>query len=529
MHSGMFDGADRAQLAALGIAEEEVQRQLRIFAAPPPAVVLDRPCTLGDGIAALDERDRQQALQAHARAAAGGRLLKFLPASGAATRMFQSLLAIRGGGAPLDRAALQRRAATGEADAREVLTFAEHLRSFPFAEALAMEVARRGDDLDALAQGGAVGDILAALLEPDGLGYAALPKALLLFHRYPEGSRTAFEEHLLEGAAYAGAADEARLHLTVSPEHDGAFRRALQRVRPACERRSSKRVAVDFSHQESATDTIAVDLDNQPFRTADGRLLFRPGGHGALIENLHALDGDIVLVKTIDNIQPEHLRGPTLEWLRLLTGHLVGTQDELFAHLRRLDGADVSASARAAARRFAQQSLGLQLPDDAEPRAIVAALDRPLRVCGMVRNTGEPGGGPFWVRGADGRCSRQIVEAAQIDAADGAQRALFAAATHFNPVFMACGVRDWRGRRFDLHTFVDPAAVFIARKSKDGRDLRALERPGLWNGAMAGWHTLFVELPDATFTPVKTVNDLLRPAHQPPPRQQASAGAVGRR
>jgi len=530
MQSEMFDEADRAQLAELGITEEEVQRQVRIFAAPPPAVVLDRPCTLGDGIVGLDEGQCQQAVHAHERAAAAGRLLKFLPASGAATRMFQALLAVRGGEAAFDRAALQRRAAAGEAEAREALVFDEQLHNFPFVEALAAACARRGEDLEVLYRRGAVGEILAALLEPDGLDYAALPKGLLPFHRYPDGSRTAFEEHLIEGATYAGSADTARLHLTVSPEHDSAFRAELARRRPAVEQRCGKRFAVDFSHQAAATDTLAVDLDNHPFRTADGRLLFRPGGHGALIENLHALRGDIVFLKTIDNIQPEHLRATTLEWLRILTGYLVAIQGELFAHLERLDKPDASPPMLAAARRFASEVLGAGVPDEAGRAGIIAALDRPLRVCGMVRNTGEPGGGPFWVRGADGHSSRQIVEAAQIDAADSAQRAVFAAATHFNPVFIACGVRDWRGRPFDLHAFIDHAAVFIARKSKDGRALRALEHPGLWNGAMAGWHTLFVELPDATFTPVKTINDLLRPAHQPPAaRAEVSAGASGRR
>lgn len=512
----MFDDADRTQLAELGISEEEVVRQLRIFAEPPPATVLDRPCTVGDGIIALGEGARRAAQQAYERAAAAGRPLKFLPASGAATRMFQSLLAVRAAGEELTRAALERVAAAGDADAREVVTFAERLSDFPFADALRAALARRGGQLEALCRSGDLREILACMLEADGLDYAALPKGLLLFHRYADGSRTAFEEHLIEGAAYAGASGVTRLHLTVSPEHESAFRALLERIRERDERRCGVRFEVDFSYQERATDTVAVDLDNRPFRTAEGRLLFRPGGHGALIENLAALQGDIVFIKTIDNIQPEHLRGPALEWLRLLTGHLVVVQDELFSHLANINQLTVTPAALEAARRFAQETLSIEMPHGADTVEVTRALNRPLRVCGMVRNTGEPGGGPFWVRAPDRRCTRQIVESAQIDAHDAAQWALFRAATHFNPVFLACGVRDWRGRPFDLGRFVDPSAVFIAKKSKDGRELKALERPGLWNGAMAGWHTLFVELPDATFTPVKTVNDLLRPAHQPP-------------
>jgi hypothetical protein len=524
----MFTQADRAQLAELGISTEEVARQQRLFVDPPPATVLDRPCTIGDGITVLGDADRQAAFQAHARAAAAGRLLKFLPASGAATRMFQALLVARESDPSVSRSALERCAAAGDEAAREVLAFADHLSRFAFAHELATVVARQGHDLASLLARGDVGPVLSALLDPDGLDYARLPKGLLLFHRYADGNRTAFEEHLLEAAAYGSSSAAVRLHLTVSPEHEAAFRSLLERIRERCERRAGARFAIDFSEQKRCSDTLAVEVDNQPFRTADGQLLFRPGGHGALIDNLNGLRGDVVLLKTIDNIQPDHLRGSAVDWLRLLAGHLIRIQDALFAQLARLSARPVPAGAVDAARQFARDQLGATLATDADAAAVIEALDRPLRVCGMVRNTGEPGGGPFWVRAPDGRCTRQIVEAAQIDARDGAQRALFAAATHFNPVMIVCGLRDWTGRPFDLHAFVDPAAVFIARKSSHGRELKALERPGLWNGAMAYWHTLFVEVPESTFTPVKTVNDLLRPAHQPPPAASAldSPGAV---
>jgi hypothetical protein len=508
----MFDHADRVQLAALGISEEEVARQVRLFTEPPPAPRLDRPCTTGDGIAVLDQAARQAAVQAYEHAAAQGRLLKFVPASGAATRMFQSLLTVRNASGELSRNALERRAAAGDADAREVLTFADNLPRFAFAEALAAAAGGRGE----------LADVLAALLDADGLDYAARPKGLLLFHRYPDGSRTAFEEHLVEGAALARtAAGVAQLHLTVSPEHEGAFRALLERVRARYEARCGTRFAVDFSHQKPATDTLAVELDNRPFRAGDGRLLFRPGGHGALIENLNDLQGDVIYIKNIDNIPPDHLRDPVLECARVLSGHLVLLQAQVFEHLAALTTGGAAEPARvAAARRFAGDVLHADVSSAAD---LPALFDRPLRVCGMVRNTGEPGGGPFWVRGADRHCTRQIVESAQVDQRRDDQRALFAAATHFNPVVMACGVRDRHGRPYDLREFVDPSAVFIATKSKDGRALKALERPGLWNGAMAHWNTIFVEVSDATFTPVKTVNDLLRPPHQPPPRAAGAA------
>jgi hypothetical protein len=511
----MFDQADRAQLAALGISEAEVARQLRLFAEPPPAAVLDRPCTIGDGIAVLDAATRQSALRAYERAAAQGRVLKFVPASGAATRMFQSLMSVRGGAPPLTRDGLERRAAAGDANAREVLTFADNLPRFAFAAALRAAADGHGD----------LTHLLAALLDADGLDYAALPKGLLLFHRYPDGSRTAFEEHLVEGAALARtAAGVAHLHLTVSLEHEGAFRALLERVRQRYEARCGARFTVGFSHQKRATDTVAVQLDNRPFRGADGRLLFRPGGHGALIENLNDLQGDVIYIKNIDNIPPDHLREPVLECARVLVGHVVSLQAQVFAHLAALADADAGDASVAAARRFAAEALHAEVASPTELRAL---LDRPLRVCGMVRNTGEPGGGPFWVRGGDGRSTRQIVESAEVDQGRDDQRACFAAATHFNPVVMACGVRDRHGRPFDLREFVDPAAVFIAQKSKDGRALKALERPGLWNGAMARWNTIFVEVSDATFTPVKTVNDLLRPPHQPPPPPAADVARQG--
>jgi len=511
----MFDEADRAHLAALGISEEEIARQLALFAAPPPAARLDRPCTVGDGIAVLSEPDQQAALQAGAQAAAAGRLLKLVPASGAATRMFQALIAVRNAREPLTRAGLEQRAAAGDGDARELLTFADNLPRFAFAEALAAKLGtRRG-----------LADLLAALLDADGLAYASSPKGLLLFHRYPDGSRTAFEEHVVEAARYGRAADgTARLHLTIAPEHEDAFRAELARVRGRCEARHEVRLEVAFSHQKRATDTIAVDLDNRPFRGADGRVLFRPGGHGALIENLNDLQGDIIFIKNIDNIGPDHTRDDVVGCARLLSGHLARVQQQVFAHLAAVADATPDPGRIDAAQRFASDTLRA---DVSSPRELRALLDRPLRVCGMVRNTGEPGGGPFWVRGSDGSCTQQIVESAQVDQSREDQRAIFAAATHFNPVVMACGVRDWRGRPFDLRAFIDPTAVFIARKSSDGRPLKALERPGLWNGAMGHWNTIFVEVSDATFTPVKTVNDLLRPAHQPLPGAQATRARLG--
>ncbi len=499
----MFDQADRTQLAELGISEADAARQLELFAQPPPPPVLDRPCTVGDGIDRLDAAAARAAEAAYQRAAAAGRLLKFVPASGAATRMFHALVAVRNAPGPLTRARVECDAAAGSGEAREALVFLDNLPRFAFTDALAACTGGRRE----------LADVFAALLDPAGLGYAAAPKGLIAFHRYAGGSRTAFEEHLVEAAALTRAADgTARLHLTVSPEHESSFRDLLERVRERYERQGGARFEVGFSHQARATDTLAVDLDNRPLRDANGRLTLRPGGHGALIENLDALRADVVYIKNIDNIAAAHLHPPVLEAARLLVGHLLCVQADVFAHLAALaKPAPADARLIAAAREFVARTFGVNIGSAAE---LTALLDRPLRVCGMVRNTGEPGGGPFWVRGPEGACTKQIVESAQVGR-DDAQQAIFAAATHFNPVVMACAVRDWRGRPFDLRAFVDPTAVFITTKSKQGSALKALERPGLWNGGMARWNTVFIEVTDATFTPVKTVNDLLRPPHQP--------------
>ncbi len=508
---------DLRQVVDSGRSPDAVRSQLELFAHPPDAVRLERPCTPGDGIRVLTQGEMQVALEKWRHACAAGRLLKFVPASGAATRMFKSLLALRAQmPEEMRREAVTQCAAAGDADAAEVATFMDSLHRFAFGAELAQVMRRDRLDLNALAEQGRFGAIVDYLLGAKGLDYASLPKGLLAFHRYDGASRTAFEEHLVEAAAYVR--DErgvARLHFTVSPQHRERFAALLERVRPDYERAYDARFEIGFSEQKESTDTIAVDADNRPFRLDDGRLLFRPGGHGALIENLNDLAADLISIKNVDNVVPDHLKAIVFEWKRVLAGYLVALQESIFAHVAALTD-DPSAAAVDAAERFARAALGLLPAATADrPAALRRLLDRPIRVCGMVRNTGEPGGGPFWVRGGDGRTSLQIVERAQVKADSKTQQAIFASSTHFNAVDLVCGVRDWRGRPFDLTRHVDPDAVFIAEKSQDGRRLKALELPGLWNGGMADWTTIFVEVPDGTFSPVKTINDLLRPEHQP--------------
>lgn len=440
-----FDAADLAALAARGVTPSAARRDVERCAEPPPPLVVDRPCTAGDGIRTLDD---ETVARLHVRfdaAVRAGRVSRFVPASGAATRMFRDL----------------------ESGDPQALARFEAVR-----EALPFEVTGAADALSRL---------------------ATQPKALLPFHRTEAGAVTALDEQLAETAAYAtDARGRARLHLTVSAEHLEAFAAAVRATPVAGD------FDVSFSVQSPATDVVAADPGGGPFRTDAGALLFRPGGHGALIGNLAALGGDLVLLKNVDNVQPVARRGETLRWKRALGGLVVEIQDALHGHVRALR-ADRDP---AGARQFLSDVLGLpDLPD----AALLGRLDRPLRVCGVVANTGEPGGGPFWARDAEGSVTPQIVEAQQLTDSD-----LLGRTTHFNPVDLACALRDADGRPYELGRFVDPDALMVSRKSHQGRALLAVERPGLWNGAMSGWNTVFVEVPQATFTPVKTVFDLLR-------------------
>jgi len=480
--------------------------------------------------------------------------MEFVPASGAATRMFKGLTAVLNRTDSPSFADLAKEAEKNP-DARETVEWFNGLRRFPFFDALAAAVAKNAKDADgkkntgagkdaaALYAAGEYRSFLEAMLSPEGLHFAHRPKALIPFHRYPGGPRTSLEEHLAEASALVkDASGTARMHFTVSPDHERDIRALLDAARPDFEA-AGIRFEIGLSTQKASTDTLAADEHNDPLRNPDGSLCFRPGGHGALLENLFLTRGDIVFIKNIDNVVPDRLRPAVLAQRMALGGHLVATQDRISDFLDRLrklgnrgdtlqsgHAAPVVLAAMAAlvaeTARFAEENLGISFPESlrhpsADARALAAkadflikALDRPLRVCAMVRNQGEPGGGPFWVRAQDGALSLQIVESAQIDAADPAQRAIAASATHFNPVDLVCGLRDRDGKPYPLPDFVDAEACFITTKSKDGQTVKALELPGLWNGSMAFWNTVFVETPIETFNPVKTVNDLLRPNHQ---------------
>jgi hypothetical protein len=483
-----FTELQKAQLRERGISESEANRQLALLAAPTAHVELVRPCRLEDGIETVPAERQEGLILLHDEAARQGRCSKFVPASGAATRMFQDVLTGRG-----------------------VDTLLKGALRLPFVDALRAELAFRGYDLDVLRGAGSGAEVVDALVGADGLGYATIPKGLIPFHRYDNGVRTAFEEHLVEAAdTVRDAGGVCRLRLTVSPEHLHGFRLLADRVVPAYERTLGVRFELAFSVQKASTDTIAGARAGGPFVADDGGLVLRPSGHGALLESLAAFGGDVVFIKNVDNVQTDAHRGDTLRWKKILSGRLVELQRAVFLHVARLKSGPAYPVFIEEAEGFARGTFGVEARGD----ALLHLLERPLRVCGVVRNTGEPGGGPFWVRGRDGRVTRQIVEMAQVDTASPSQGAAVREATHFNPVDLVCGLLDVSGGAFDLKAFVDPHAVIITTKSYQGRELLALERPGLWNGAMAEWLTVFVEVPISTFTPVKTVMDLLRPAHQ---------------
>ena len=521
MESSPFTASDREEFARLGIEEEKALFQLRLLQGPPPHLELVRACTVGDGIKAVPEEEKKGLIELYEEAASGGRSMKFVPASGAATRMFKALEWFRSEFPDMGWEEL--RARKGERkEFGEVLTFLENLERFAFFGDLEAALAQDGLDLRELLREGKIRTVLNYFLGPEGLKYGSLPKGLLKFHRYPEGCRTAFEEHLVEAAQYVrDSGGVCRLHFTVSPQHRDHFEGHFQEVREIYERRFGVRYQVTFSEQKRSTDTIAMDAEGRPFRLPDGKLLFRPGGHGALLENLNELEGDIVFIKNIDNVVPDRLKPPTLLWKKILGGYLLKVQSRAFSYLERLEDDLLGEEELDEVLGFLREEFSTVPPEDwgrlslqRKRDYLMDRLHRPIRVCGVVPNQGEPGGGPFWVAGRDGTISVQIVESAQV-APTKEQQEIFLSATHFNPVDIVCGLRDHKGRRFDLSRYVDPEAVIITEKSKDGRPLKALELPGLWNGSMAYWNTVFVEVPLITFNPVKVVNDLLRPEHQP--------------
>ena len=467
-----------------------IEEQIECFKRGFPWLEIVAPATPARGIEVTTGESRQECVDYASKAKVAGKV-KFVPASGAASRMFKDIFA--GMEKPND----------------SVRRLTAEISRFAFGDPAIFGTPTAGDDADCTRTA-------RLLLTDEGLGYGSKPKGVLLFHRYENECRTAFAEHLVEGQEYMRNADgSVNLVFTISPEHKPLFEAALEKVKKEYEKRYGVRYKIDFSYQDPETNTIAVDMDNEPFRCDDGTVLRRPAGHGALIYNLNALEPELVSIKNIDNVAVERLLPTTSLYKQVLMGRALELRDSIFAFLRRMDEG-ISKELLDEIERWLDKTLCIRfdtLPESLEKRAAVlrAKLDRPIRVCGMVRNLGEPGGGPFIIAGRDGATSLQILESVQIapEAKDILKRS-----THFNPVDLVCCLRNYKGERFDLSKYVDEQAGFISSKSYQGRELKALELPGLWNGAMSDWNTLFVEVPVETFNPVKVVLDLLRPAHQ---------------
>lgn len=516
----VFTEKDFEQIRKRGMNDDMVLSQMDAFKQGFPFARLERPCTLGDGIVSLKNADHEKLIDRYSRAANRGRFMKFVPASGAASRMFKSLLSVLG---RMNHAQgpLREKPNESDPDWEAFSLFMENIHRFPFFHNMQYCLKKDNLDVETLLERGHYHKILLYLLTSKGLNLASRPKGLIPFHRYPGHVRTPFEEHLLEGASYVkDRYGTVPIHFTVSPEHDRLFRDHLDAVIPRYES-SDLIYNVSFSYQAPSTDTIAVDMENRPLRDEAGKLIFRPGGHGALLANLHQLNGDIIFIKNIDNVVVDRLKDTTYHYKMVLGGYLVDLQEALFQQLMRLSEMNPNTAHLEEAFVFARDRLSLVPPDGILKKArkdirrfLINSLNRPLRVCGMVKNVKEPGGGPFWVRDRGGRLSIQIIESSQVNHASKEQRQRWGSSTHFNPVDLVCAVRDFKGNPFDLPSFADPETGFIAEKSKDGKTLKALELPGLWNGAMAHWNTVFIEVPLATFNPVKTVSDLLREEHQ---------------
>jgi hypothetical protein len=516
----MLSEQDLLQIKQKGIEVATIDKQLELFRKGFIPVNLSRAAVPGDGILLFSEEERNSLVSWFDRHTGNQRIVKFVPASGAASRMFKNLFEFRqkcgnsisgmdgypeGGGYDLVR------------------SFFSNLPKFAFYEELRQCALNSGKEMSALLKENDFGQIIDLLLTGSGLDYGNLPKALISFHNYPEGPRVAAEEHLVEAARYAkDQSGHANLHFTLSPEHISKFSEKMDMVIHYYERVFDVKFRIGYSIQRPSTDTIAADMSDEPFRQANGALLFRPAGHGALIENLNEIEGDLIFIKNIDNVVPQRLAESTIEYKKVLGGYLLMVREKVVDFLKKSEYPSISEEEINRMIVFAREKLLIEFPhgilsmpvEDKLP-VVRRKLNRPMRVCGMVKNAGEPGGGPFWVTRKDGSESLQIVESSQMNLGDKSQKQIADTATHFNPVDLVCCTKDYNGNTFDLHDYVDENTAFISIKSSGDKNLKALELPGLWNGAMADWITIFVDVPIITFNPVKIVNDLLRKEHQP--------------
>ena len=505
----MLSQQDLKQIAQKGITEEQIKIQLEEFKTGFPFLKIEAAAGIGQGIIRLDEDARNSYVNDwNAYKKEGHKIVKFVPASGAASRMFKDMFAFLDAPYDVPTTPFEKQ-------------YFDNIEKFAFYDALNAKCLENcGKDIKTLIGENNYKAVVANMLKKEGLNYGQLPKGMLLFHRYEDGSRTPMEEHLVEGALYAASNGEANVHFTVSHEPIEFFENKVKEKVDGFAKKYDINYNISFSEQKPSTDTVAANPDNTLFRNEDGSMLFRPGGHGALIQNLNDIDADVIFIKNIDNVVPDRIKADTVEYKQVIAGVLVDLQKKAFEYLEVLDSGVYNHRKLEEIIRFVQQDLCCRKADikDLEDAELVIylrnKLNRPMRVCGVVKNVGEPGGGPFLTYNQDGTVSLQILESSQIDKSNEEYMKMFTEGTHFNPVDLVCAVKDYKGQPFDLPKYVDKTTGFISSKSKNGKELKALELPGLWNGAMSDWNTVFVEVPLSTFNPVKTVNDLLREQHQ---------------
>ena len=506
----MFSKSDIDQITAHGIPLQSAQRQQEIVCEERPIEVI-KPALKDEGVFSFGESEVEYLISGYEKQISGKSIIKFVPASGAATRMFRELFDTWNN--------IKVNPSYQLSNAAKL--FFDKLSQFAFFDDLERCMNQQEICLkEAIAEKN-YAIILEYLLTEKGLNYAYLPKGLLLFHQYDGNKRTAFEEHLAEAAMYACNDDKiARLHFTVSEEHQTLFEKHCREVVPNYEKQFGIHYQIDFSVQHSSTDTIAFAQDNTPFRDEKGDLFFRPGGHGSLIENLNNLNADIVLIKNIDNVTLDNLKKDTVIYKKVLVSFLLNVQRQIFNYLNLFDKQTNNENTIAEIELFLKDNFFISMPTSylnfslpEKQEFLYQTLDRPIRICGMVKQENEPGGGPFWVKDLNDNLSLQIVEMSEMNLSDPKQQAILNDAQFFNPVDLACSLKNHKGEKFDLHKFIDHSRYFVSEKSHEGKVLKAIENPGLWNGAMSNWLTVFVAVPLSTFSPVKTVNDLLRKEH----------------
>jgi hypothetical protein len=518
----------------LDLPIEIIINQIEVFKKGIPYLKLVKPCIIGDGIKIIPGDEQKGYIKLFLSALDERIAMKFVPASGAATRMFKKPLSVLMKNQKVNLQNLKESAARGDEDCMATLEFIENIHRFAFYSELKNVLIKNGKDLENLIRSGKISDIIYFVATEEGLNYSNLPKGGILFHQYPHEHRTAFEEHLVEAMNYSAGKDKVvKAHFTISPEHEEKIKELFQSLfeKYAVE---GWKFDIGFSYQNPSTNTISVTLENKPFREEDRRIVFRPGGHGALLKNLNDLEADIILIKNIDNIVPDHLREETYKYKKILGGYLISLQKKVFSFLQKLEMKITNDNYIDEVINFIRTEFEIDLTAKLNSKPLLEKkkylfdfLNRPIRVCGMVKKEKHPGGGPFWVIDEKGRqtpesltdsarnISKQVVETAQVDLSDESQIKILNEATHFSPVDFVCAVKDYKGDNFDLQKFSNPDTGLITKKSKDGKELKALELPGLWNGGMYYWLTVFVEVPKITFNPVKEINDLLKPEHQP--------------